>query len=82
MSHDHYRYRKLADKAVVYGLTTGFGKFSTVFVPEEETAQLSLGAAAQQEILRRLREAAPDTMSPIEALTLLYQLHQQAVEAE
>ncbi len=50
--------------------------------PEEETAQLSLGAAAQQEILRRLREAAPDTMSPIEALTLLYQLHQQAVEAE
>ena len=32
--------RKLADKAVVYGLTTGFGKFSTVFVPEEETAQL------------------------------------------
>ena len=50
--------------------------------PEEETAQLSLGAAAQQEILRRLREAAPDTMSPIEALTLLYQLHRQAVEAE
>ena len=50
--------------------------------PEEETPQLSLGAAAQQEILRRLREAAPDTMSPIEALTLLYQLHQQAVEAE
>ena len=32
--------RKLADKAVVYGLTTGFGKFSTVFVPGEETAQL------------------------------------------
>ena len=32
--------RKLADKAVVYGLTTGFGKFSTVFVPEEETAEL------------------------------------------
>ena len=50
--------------------------------PEEETPQLSLDAAARQEILRRLREAAPDTMSPIEALTLLYQLHQQAVEAE
>ena len=32
--------RKLAEKAVVYGLTTGFGKFSTVFVPEEETAEL------------------------------------------
>ena len=25
---------------MVYGLPTGFGKFSTVFVPEEETAQL------------------------------------------
>ena len=25
---------------MVYGLTTGFGKFSTVFVPEEETYQL------------------------------------------
>jgi len=32
--------RKLAEHAVIYGLTTGFGKFSDVFVPEEETAAL------------------------------------------
>lgn len=31
---------KLAEHAVVYGLTTGFGKFSDTFVPEEETALL------------------------------------------
>lgn len=49
---------------------------------ETEETQLSLEGAARQEILRRLRETAPDTMSPIEALGLLYQLHQQALEAE
>lgn len=32
--------RKLAEKAVVYGLTTGFGKFSDTFVPEDQTAEL------------------------------------------
>lgn len=31
---------KLAQKAVIYGLTTGFGKFSDTFVPEQETAAL------------------------------------------
>ena len=32
--------KKLAEKAVVYGLTTGFGKFSDTFVPEDQTAAL------------------------------------------
>lgn len=32
--------RKLHQQAVVYGLTTGFGKFSDTFIPEAETAQL------------------------------------------
>lgn len=32
--------KKLREKAVIYGLTTGFGKFSDTFVPEEETAAL------------------------------------------
>lgn len=32
--------QKLAEKAVVYGLTTGFGKFSDTFVPEDQTAAL------------------------------------------
>ena len=33
---------KLAQKAVVYGLTTGFGKFSDRYIPEDETAQLQV----------------------------------------
>lgn len=32
--------KKLREKAVIYGLTTGFGKFSDTFVPEDETAAL------------------------------------------
>ena len=32
--------KKLSEHAVIYGLTTGFGKFSDTFVPEEETAAL------------------------------------------
>ncbi|MBQ5813245.1 MAG: histidine ammonia-lyase [Clostridia bacterium] len=35
-----YVEKKVADKAIVYGLTTGFGEFSKVFVPTEETAAL------------------------------------------
>lgn len=49
---------------------------------EEKEPQLSMNGAAKEEVLRRLRELSPDTMSPIEALGLLYQLHQQAVQAE
>ena len=33
---------KLEQKAVVYGLTTGFGKFSDRYIPEDETAQLQV----------------------------------------
>jgi len=32
----------IANKDVVYGLTTGFGKFSTVSIPEENIAELQL----------------------------------------
>ncbi len=32
----------IANKDVVYGLTTGFGKFSTVTIPEENIAELQL----------------------------------------
>ena len=35
-----YVERKLDEGAVIYGLTTGFGKFSDTFVPREETAEL------------------------------------------
>ena len=32
--------KKLEEEAVVYGLTTGFGRFSDRYIPEEEAAQL------------------------------------------
>ncbi|MBR6428674.1 MAG: histidine ammonia-lyase [Clostridia bacterium] len=35
-----YVEKKLDDGAVIYGLTTGFGKFSDTFIPADETAQL------------------------------------------
>ena len=35
-----YVEKKLEEKAVIYGLTTGFGKFANVAISQEETAQL------------------------------------------
>jgi len=35
-----YIEKKLEEKAVIYGLTTGFGKFSNVVISQEETAKL------------------------------------------
>ncbi|MBQ6402192.1 MAG: histidine ammonia-lyase [Firmicutes bacterium] len=35
-----YVEKKLEEKAVIYGLTTGFGKFSNVVISPEQTAQL------------------------------------------
>ncbi len=35
-----YIEKKLEDGAVIYGLTTGFGKFSNVLISKEETAEL------------------------------------------
>lgn len=35
-----YIEKKLAEKAVIYGLTTGFGKFSNVVISNEETEEL------------------------------------------
>lgn len=35
-----YVEKKVAENAVVYGLTTGFGKFANVSISQEETAQL------------------------------------------
>ncbi len=32
--------RKLSEKAIIYGLTTGFGKFSDIFISEDETKPL------------------------------------------
>ncbi len=35
-----YVEKKLREKAVIYGLTTGFGKFSDIFISEEDTKPL------------------------------------------
>ncbi len=45
--------------------------------PREETAQVSLDAIGEGEVLDALRRAQPDTMSPIEAMQLLYELKQK-----
>ena len=35
-----YIEKKLEEGAIIYGLTTGFGKFANVFISQEETADL------------------------------------------
>lgn len=50
-----YVEKKLDEKAVVYGLTTGFGKFSDKYIPLEDTAAL----AAQPHHFPFLRHGNP-----------------------
>ena len=45
--------------------------------PREETEQVSLDAIGEAEVLAAIRRAQPDTMSPIEAMQLLYELKQK-----
>ena len=45
--------------------------------PREESDQLSFGNFAEQEVLEALRRAQPDALTPIEALSLLYELKQK-----
>ena len=45
--------------------------------PAEDELQLTLGSAAEDEVLDRLRRAKIETMSPIEALNLLYELQRK-----
>ncbi len=46
----------------------------------EDAGQLSLTGFAREEIMEQLRQLEPDTLSPIEALGLLYQLSKKAKE--
>ena len=46
----------------------------TVAQQREESPQLSLSALAEGEVLAQLRAAQPDALTPIEALSLLYEL--------
>ena len=45
--------------------------------PREETEQVSRDAIGEAEALAAIRRAQPDTMSPIEAMQLLYELKQK-----
>ena len=45
--------------------------------PRAEEEQVSLSAIGEAEVLDALRRAQPDTMSPIEAMQLLYELKQK-----
>ncbi len=48
--------------------------------PEADDGQITLGGFAEKAIIDQLKAFSPDTLSPIEALTLLYQLTKQAKE--
>ena len=45
--------------------------------PRQETEQVSLTAIGEGEVLDALRRCQPDTMTPMEAMQLLYQLKQK-----
>ena len=55
-------------------LLSGAVDLSAPRAARTDDGQLSLGDAAGEEVLERLRAAALDTMSPIEAMNLLYEL--------
>ena len=42
-----------------------------------ETEQVSLGSISEGEVLDALRRCQPDTLTPIEAMSLLYELKQK-----
>lgn len=48
--------------------------------PQAEEPQISLGAVSGEAVAQRLRQLEPDTLSPIEALGILYELCKQAKE--
>ena len=45
--------------------------------PKAQSDQLSMSCLGEAEVLERLRAAQPDTLTPIEAMTLLYELKQK-----
>ncbi|MBE6910501.1 MAG: DNA mismatch repair protein MutS [Ruminococcaceae bacterium] len=61
-------------KAILAELERGKG-YETA--PRREEDQLSMTAIGEAEVLDRLRRAQPETMTPIEAMQLLYELRQR-----
>ena len=50
---------------------------SAVRAPRREEEQVSLGSMGEGEVLEALRRCQPDTLTPIEAMGLLYELKQK-----
>ena len=46
----------------------------TYTAPRQQSEQVSLGAIGEGEVLDALRRCQPDTLTPIEAMSLLYEL--------
>ena len=63
-------------KKVLAELESGQGEAAAA-PPRQEAGQMSLEALGEAEVLDRLRRAQPDTLTPIEAMTLLYELKQR-----
>ncbi len=53
------------------------GESQTAAAPCRETEQVSLSALGESEVLEALRRCQPDTLTPIEAMSLLYELKQK-----
>ena len=66
----------MSDAGKLAGQLTGYPalSLSAPRAARTDDGQRSLGDAAGEEVLERLRAAALDTMSPIEAMNLLYEL--------
>lgn len=45
--------------------------------PRKESDQMSLASMGEAEVLDALRRCQPDTLTPIEAMSLLYELKQK-----
>jgi hypothetical protein len=50
---------------------------TTYVAPRKETEQISFAAVGEGEVLDAIRRCQPETLTPIEAMTMLYELKQK-----
>ena len=50
--------------------------------PRKEAEQVSLGSIGEGEVLDALRRCQPDTLTPIEAMSLLYELKRKLKQGD
>ena len=56
---------------------TGVQTCALPISPRREAEQVSLGSIGESEVLDALRRCQPDALTPIEAMSLLYELKQK-----